>query len=163
MIRSSILETHLEDWDRLMAVNLRAPFALMKACAKRWIEEMREGRIVNISSGHAVLASRNRAAYAAAKAGLESVTRNAAFEWGKQGVKVFAVAPGFTWTEMSRGSLVGDRLARVESRLPSGKVAEATEVAKVVISYLSGDLDYTAGHTIRFDGGWTNSDVDYSS
>ncbi len=162
MVRTSLTETKIEDWDRLMAINLRAPFLLSQAFAQAAIRDKRPGHIVNVSSGHAVLSGFNRTAYAAAKAGIESLTRNCALELGRDSILVNAVAPGFTFTEMSRQSLVGNRLQAVEERLPIHRVGEASEVANAVWTLLSGQLSYITGQVLRIDGGWSNSDVDYA-
>ena len=157
MVRSGLLETGADEARRLIDVNLLGVFFGLQAQARRMAERGR-GEIINISSGHAVIGARDRAIYAAAKAGIEALTRNAAIELAPLGVRVNAVAPGYTFTEMSRRSLVGDRLARVEARLPIGRVAEAEEAADAVLLLAQGALPHMIGQTLRIDGGWTISD-----
>lgn len=160
--RTSILETSPEDFWRVMETNLGGVYHFLHFMAKAWVAAGAGGHVVNLSSGHAVIGGYNRAAYAASKAGIEALTRNAAVELGQFGILVNAVAPGFTFTEMSRQSLVGERLAMVNRRLPIRRVAEAEEVAAAVLALISGRVPYMTGQTLRIDGGWSNSDVDYA-
>lgn len=159
--RAALLEATQEEVRRVVEVNLLGAYWGVQAAAAHMAAEGR-GHIINISSGHAVIAGYDRAAYAMTKAGIEALTRNAAVELGARGVLVNAVAPGFTFTEMSRGSLVGDRLRIVESRLPIRRVAESEEVAAAVSMLLAGELSYMTGQVLRIDGGWSNSDIRYS-
>jgi NAD(P)-dependent dehydrogenase (short-subunit alcohol dehydrogenase family) len=159
--RTALVDTTDEDFDRVIDVNLRGVFLGMREAAKTFLRQNSPGHIVSLSSGHAILAGYDRAPYAATKAGIEALTRNAAAELGPHRILVNAVAPGFTFTEMSRGSLVGERLKFVEKRLPLGRVSEAEEVAKSVACLLSGALSGMTGQVLRVDGGWSNSDIRY--
>jgi len=160
--RSSVLETPPETFHQVVDTNLGGVFAGSRILATRWVEAGLGGHIVNISSGHAKIGGYNRSAYAASKAAIEAFTRNCAVELGQYGIYVNAVAPGFTFTEMSRNSLVGERLKMVEHRLPIRRVAEAEEVAMAVVSLVEGRIPYMTGQVLQIDGGWSNSDVDYT-
>ncbi|MBS1707766.1 MAG: SDR family oxidoreductase [Armatimonadetes bacterium] len=160
--RSSVLETPPESFHQVVDTNLGGVFAGSRILATRWVEAGVGGHIVNISSGHAKIGGYNRSAYAASKAAIEAFTRNCAVELGQHGIYVNAVAPGFTFTEMSRNSLVGERLKMVEHRLPIRRVAEAEEVARAVVSLVEGRIPYMTGQVLQIDGGWSNSDVDYT-
>lgn len=160
--RSSVLDTSPEVFHQVVDTNLGGVFAGSRIMARHWVENGVPGHIVNISSGHAMIGGYDRSAYAASKAAIEAFTRNSAVELGQYGIFVNAVAPGFTFTEMSRNSLVGERLRMVEHRLPIRRVAEAEEVAKAVVSLVEGRIPYMTGQVLRIDGGWSNSDVDYS-
>lgn len=160
--RSPLLKTPPETFHRVVDVNLGGCYHFTHVLANLWVERKIEGHIVNISSGHAMIGGYDRVAYAASKAAIESLTRNSAVELGQYGILVNAVAPGFTFTEMSRQSLVGEKLAMVNHRLPIRRVAEAEEVARAVHSLLTGRIPYMTGQTLRIDGGWSSSDLDYS-
>lgn len=160
--RTSILETSPTQFQKVLQTNLGGCFHFTHYLAAKWVEAQTQGHIVNVSSGHAIIGGYDRAAYAASKAAIEALTRNSAVELGQYGILVNAVAPGFTFTEMSRQSLVGERLAMVNRRLPIRRVAEAEEVATAVLSLITGKIPYMTGQTLRIDGGWSNSDVDYS-
>lgn len=157
MLRASILETDPEAARQLIEVNLLGVINGVLAQG-RMMAGRGAGQIINISSGHAAIGALDRSIYAAAKAGIEALTRNAAIELAPHGVRVNAVAPGYTFTEMSRGSLVGDRLAKVERRLPLGRVGQAEEAAEAVAMLARGELPQLIGQTLRIDGGWSISD-----
>lgn len=159
--RAPITKTNPDEFQRVIQVNLVGTYNLTHFFANALIKAGASGHIVNLSSGHAVLAGFNRAAYAASKAGIEALTRNSALELGKHGILVNAIAPGFTKTEMSSQSLVGDKLEKVKERLPIGRVAESQEVATTVHTLITGKIPYLTGQVIRIDGGWSNSDINY--
>ncbi|MFM9872699.1 MAG: SDR family NAD(P)-dependent oxidoreductase [Fimbriimonadaceae bacterium] len=162
ILRKSVLDTVPEEFWRVMQTNLGGVFHLSQLAARSWVDGGIEGRIVNISSGHAWIGGYDRSAYASSKAAIEAFTRNSAVELGQHGILVNAVSPGFTFTEMSRNSLVGERKSMVERRLPIRRIAEAEEVAQAVFALVTDQVPYMTGQTLRIDGGWSNSDVDYS-
>jgi NAD(P)-dependent dehydrogenase (short-subunit alcohol dehydrogenase family) len=90
-----ILQMSESDWDRVIAINLKAPFFLSQAFARRLVEASRPGHIVNISSGNAERARAGAAHYSASKAGLEMLTRTYALEFAKHRIHVNSVSPGF--------------------------------------------------------------------
>ncbi len=159
--RTHILETTPERFETVWKVNVGGTFNGIQLAGRQMVSQ-RAGHIVNLSSGHAAIGGYNRAAYASTKAAIEALTRNAARELGPEGVLVNAVAPGFTLTEMSRQSLVGERREKVEKRLPIRRVSEASEVAEAIYSLVSGRIPNMTGQVLRVDGGWSNSDVDYT-
>jgi NAD(P)-dependent dehydrogenase (short-subunit alcohol dehydrogenase family) len=162
ILRKSLLDTEPAEFWRVMQTNLGGVFHMSQLAARSWVDGGIEGRIVNISSGHAWIGGYDRSAYASSKAAIEALTRNSAVELGQHGILVNAVSPGFTYTEMSRNSLVGERKAMVERRLPIRRIAEAEEVAQAVFALVTDQVPYMTGQTLRIDGGWSNSDVDYS-
>lgn len=98
-----LVEADEDEWDRIHAVNLKAPFVLMKHVARHMIERGDGGRIVNVSSSSAFRARMAFPAYASSKAGLVQLSRGAAAELGPHGINVNAVAPGLTRTGMTSG------------------------------------------------------------
>ena len=160
--RTSILETSPDQFWRVLHTNLGGTYNFTRIAAEDWISTQTPGRIINLSSGHAWIGGQNRSAYAASKAAIEALTRNTAVELGQHQILVNAVSPGFTDTEMSKNSLVGDRRAMVERRLPIRRIADPAEVAQAVFALATNQIPYMTGQTLRIDGGWSNSDVDYS-
>lgn len=120
------------------------------------------GRIVSISSIHGQLGERGALAYDIAKSGLNQATRTLAVEWGRHGVLVNAVAPGFVDTKMAQGAGESEfdkewfRTGFLEhGRLPVGRAAKPVEIAAIV-SWLVGDENtYLSGQVLTVDGGLT--------
>jgi NAD(P)-dependent dehydrogenase (short-subunit alcohol dehydrogenase family) len=132
-----LLEMTEEVWDRMLAVNLKAPVMLMKAVAQHMIVRGGGGRIVNLSSSAAFRASAPYAPhYAASKAALGAVTRMAAAELGRYDINVNAVAPGVTKTPMTRGIGDDEAYARAVSEGPLanllGRASEASDVSAAI-------------------------------
>lgn len=133
-----LLQTSLADWDSVLAVDLTAPFLLIQAVGRRMIDAGGGGNIVNIGSSSAHRAVQSGTAYGAAKAGLASLTRTAAWELGPHGINVNLVAPGLTRTPLTEGVFgSADALnAAVQGSGPLmnllGRVSEPEDVAAVV-------------------------------
>jgi 3-oxoacyl-[acyl-carrier protein] reductase len=145
----------LADWQRIIDLDLSAPFRCAQAAARPMLAAGR-GVIVNISSltGHVGLA--RRAAYGAAKHGLEGLTKTLAVEWARRGVRVVSVAPAYVATELLAGTSKagGFTLEEVAQRTPLGRLAEPEEVARVVAFLVSDDASYVTGSSVLVDGGW---------
>jgi NAD(P)-dependent dehydrogenase (short-subunit alcohol dehydrogenase family) len=149
------LDATEEEWDELMAVNLRGLFFASQAAARHMVPAG-YGRIVNMSSQAAHVGIRRHAAYSASKGGVELLTKVLALEWGPHGVTVNAVAPTFIRTPGTAERL--DRpefLKDVLSRIPIGRVGTTTEVAAAVIFLASPAAGLVNGTSIVLDGGWT--------
>jgi NAD(P)-dependent dehydrogenase (short-subunit alcohol dehydrogenase family) len=145
-----------EDWESVFAVDLKAAWMLAKATLPGLIE--RRGAIVNMSSIQARLTIERFFPYAAAKAGLEGLTRSLALDYGPAGVRVNAVAPGYTDTRLVREwlGLQADPhsvLEGVLARVPLGRIAEPREIAEVVVFLLSERASAITGATIAVDCG----------
>ena len=145
----------LEDWQRIIDLDLTAPFRCAQAAARPMLAAGR-GVIVNISSltGHIGLA--RRAAYTAAKHGLEGLTKTLGVEWARRGVRVMSVAPAYVDTELLAGTsrAGGFTLDDVARRTPMGRLAEPREVARVVAFLASDEASFLTGSSVRVDGGW---------
>ena len=156
LIQAPFADYAAEDFDRTIAVNLRAPFLLAAGLAPAMMERGWR-RIVNISSIGARLGGvADSAAYAATKAGLISLTKNLARTFGPGGVTANAIAPGGIRTEMSEAIFHRDPdfEARITAQIPLGCLAGADEVAGVAAFLASDAAGYVNGSTIDVNGGW---------
>jgi NAD(P)-dependent dehydrogenase (short-subunit alcohol dehydrogenase family) len=149
------LDVTEEEWDELMAVNLKGLFFTCQAAGRHMVAR-RYGRIVNMSSQAGHVGIRRHAAYSASKGGVELLTKVLALEWGPHGVTVNAIAPTFVRTPGTAERL--DRpefLDDVLTRIPIGRVGTTTEVAAAVIFLASPSAGLVNGTSIVVDGGWT--------
>ena len=146
-----------DDWNTVMAVNLRGPF-LMSRAAQKYMTAAKWGRIVNISSISA-LGNRGQANYAASKAGIQGFTKTLAIELGKFGVTVNAIGPGFVDTEMTRGiaertGIPFDDIAATYAKdIPVGRVGKPADIAAVVSFFARDDASWVSGQVIYVAGG----------
>ena len=153
----SLLETTEEDWDAIMAVNLRGVFL----CCKRAIAEMVEqepigetrGRVIIISSQHGMIGPPGHLAYAVSKGGLVNMTHQLAVDYARLGVIVNAVAPGKILTG-SPEQQNPDAIAYSESRTPFPRLGRPDDVAGAALFLASEDSGYVSGVNLLVDGGW---------
>jgi NAD(P)-dependent dehydrogenase (short-subunit alcohol dehydrogenase family) len=137
IIGKTILTTSLKEWEQVLAIDLTAPFLLTKAVGRRMAEHGHGGSIVNVGSSSAYRAVSSGAAYGAAKAGLGSLTRSAAWEFGPYGVNANLVAPGVTRTAITEAAFGGaDGMAAAVRDGPLAnllrRVSEPEDVAAVI-------------------------------
>ena len=145
------LEMEDDDWHKVLDIDLNSAFYTCRAFAKGMIEKG-WGRIINISSTSAVLGNKGQANYAAAKAGIEAMSRSLARELGSRNINVNCVAPGFIETDMTKEISDGneDFLA---SQIPLGRLGKPNEIAEVVNFLASDQANYITGQTIHVNGG----------
>jgi NAD(P)-dependent dehydrogenase (short-subunit alcohol dehydrogenase family) len=148
------LEVGREDWDRVLAVNLRGVFFLTQAVARRMVEAGTPGRIVNVSSVHAVVSEPNAAPYTASKGGLEAMTRTIATELAPHRITVNCVRPGATRTRMSDPIYTPAILDALAGRVPLREVAPPEWVASAICYLASDESVYTTGACLDVDGGY---------
>ena len=160
-----ILETPLAEVDEVLTVNLKAPFMLIKAVLPHMLK-LESGAIVNIASDQALIGKRHSAIYGASKAGLAQLTKSAALDWGRHGIRCNCIAPGSTDTDMLH-RVLGELHARYPAEYPSnndamyrdatalGRFATPQEIAWLVAFLASQAASYMTGAVIPIDGGGT--------
>jgi len=142
-----------EDWDNVIATNLRSVFLFTRAASKVMMRK-RSGRIINISSVSGLMGNPGQANYSASKAGVIGLTRTVAQELAKRNVTVNAICPGFIASEMTQA--MGAALDEfVKTRIPAKRLGEADEVADAVLYLASDSAAYITGEVITIDGGLT--------
>lgn len=146
-----LMRMNEEQWDQVMAVNLKSAFILTKALIPHMMRA-RKGSIINISSVVGISGNAGQANYAASKAGLIGFTKSIAKELGTRGIRVNAVAPGFIRTEMT--SVLDEKVvADWTKNIALHRVGEPEEVAKAVL-FLASDLSsYVTGDVLNVSGG----------
>jgi glucose 1-dehydrogenase len=152
-----LLETEEEDWDAIMAVNLRGVFLGCKRAVAQMVEqepvgEVR-GRVINISSQHGMIGPPGHVAYAASKGGVVNLTRQIAVDYGPRGVLVNAVAPGKILTG-SPEQQNPETLAYSHARTPFHRLGRPDDVAGAALFLASDDSGYVSGTNLLVDGGW---------
>ncbi len=153
LITRPIPEFTLDDFERTIAVNLRAPFLLCQALVGG-MAEAGWGRIVNVSSVGARTGGVSQSAvYNATKAALISLTKNLARNYGGAGVTANAVAPGAVETQMIADFPAAEK-ASILSQLPLGRFSQPEEIAAVIAFLASDEAGYVTGATVDVNGGW---------
>jgi NAD(P)-dependent dehydrogenase (short-subunit alcohol dehydrogenase family) len=163
-IAKPLLETTAEEWDMVMASNLRSVFLGAKMAHPLLVAEG-GGAVVNVSSVHAVATSANIATYAASKGGLLALTRAMAIEWAKDNIRVNAILPGAVDTPMLRAGLdrghVGsgtmlDRLENLARKTVNGRVGQPEEIARAIYFLADNNQSsFMTGQAMIVDGGAT--------
>lgn len=156
-IQRAAIDMELSEWQRVIDINLTGVFICSQAFAKRLIKDGVGGVIINISSMLGKTGLELRSAYCASKAGVIGLTKSLAVEWGKYGIRVVAVAPGYIATqrviELVRKGVVNE--AEYNRRTPLSRMGTPEEVAKLVTFLASDDASYINGDAILIDGGYT--------
>lgn len=157
IITSGTIEnTKLEDWDYMMNINLRSIFLMMQHALPSLIE--RKGNIVNVSSVTGLRAFPNVLAYCVSKAGIDQLTRCAALELASKGVRINAVNPGVTSTNLHRNSGMEEKAYQAfvehsKSTHPLGRIGTPEDIAELILFLASPHASWITGATYSIDGG----------
>lgn len=148
------LETPVEIFDQVIAVNLRSVFLMSTEAARAMVAAGVPGRIVNMSSIHAVLSEPNACAYTAAKGGIEGFSRTLASELAAHKITVNCVRPGATWTALSTPIYTDEVIRQLHVRIPLKDIAQPADIAAAVCFLASDEARYVTGTTLAVDGGY---------
>jgi glucose 1-dehydrogenase len=149
-------EIEMADFDRVLNVNLRGAFLCAREAIRYFLDHGKGGVILNNSSVHEIIPKPKYLPYSISKGGMENLTKSLALEYADRGIRVNAVGPGAVITPIN-SAWTGDPKARrdVESHIPMGRAAEASEIAAVFAFLASDDASYITGQTIVACGGLT--------
>jgi acetoacetyl-CoA reductase len=150
-IDRTVRKMSVEDWDRVIQINLSGAFYLARAVLQHMLDRG-YGRIINISSVIGEKGNIGQANYAAAKSGLFGLTNSLALETARKGITVNSVAPGFIATEMVT-AMPEEVLAKVVAQIPVGRLGEPEEIARVVEFIADPDSGYITGEMYGINGG----------
>jgi len=153
-VRGDLLDVTPESFDRLVAVDMRAPFFLTQALAKRWLAAPAPGRaVITISSVNAEVASLNRGEYCIAKSGLAMMTKLFALRLAEAGVGVFEIRPGIIATDMTAVAKERYDPLIAGGISPIRRWGEPADIGRAAVALASGAFAFSVGEAIRVDGG----------
>jgi 2-keto-3-deoxy-L-fuconate dehydrogenase len=159
----TILETSLEDWERVMRVNARGVFL----CAREGVRQMlaqapRGGVIINMSSVAAMIGVERRLPYCASKGAVLALTRSIAIDFASQGIRCNAICPGTVQTPFVEGYLARNFAGhedevrqQLHARQPVGRMGQPAEIASAALYLASEEASFVTGSALVIDGGWT--------
>ena len=145
-----IIEIKEEEWDLVMAINLKGTFLCSQAAVRQMMVQ-RQGSVVNVASVDAKARTTGNAHYAASKAGVVSFTRTLACEMATYGIRVNAVSPGWIGTETLRKK--SDRWQQAMDEIPVGRLGTPEDVAEAVLFLVSDVAGYITGEVLDVNGG----------
>lgn len=144
-----------DNWEKVLTVNLTGTMRLMRAVAKVMKKNNTGGKILNISSIFGVVSKSKRNVYSASKAGVIGLTRASALDLAPYNILVNALCPGFTSTDLTSSVLSEKEMKELSSKVPLGRFADVSEVAKIAVMLCSDLNTYITGQTVVVDGGVT--------
>ncbi|PPG39651.1 SDR family NAD(P)-dependent oxidoreductase [Pseudoclavibacter sp. RFBA6] len=149
-------EVDVDDWDRVININLNGVLYGLRAQIPAILEAgADEGSIVNMASIHGTVAAIGSGAYTAAKHGVVGLTKNAAAEYGPQGLRINAVGPAYIRTPLLEQHLDAAGFAALEAKHPLGRLGQPQEVANLATFLLSDKASFMTGSYVLVDGGYT--------
>jgi glucose 1-dehydrogenase len=149
-------ELSSDDFDKVLAVNLRGAFLCAREAIRHFLSEGKPGVIINVSSVHQLIPKPDYLGYSVSKGGMQNLTRTLALEYAGRGIRVNGIGPGATVTPINR-AWIDDPVKReqVESHIPMARAGTADEMGGVACFLASDDAAYITGQTIFVDGGLT--------
>jgi glucose 1-dehydrogenase len=149
-------ELSSDDFDKVLAVNLRGAFMCAREAIRHWLDDDKPGSIVNVSSVHQLIPKPDYLGYSVSKGGMQNLTRTLALEYAGRGIRVNGVGPGATITPINRAWVDDpEKRAQVEEHIPMRRAGTADEMAGVTAFLASDDAAYITGQTLFVDGGLT--------
>jgi NAD(P)-dependent dehydrogenase (short-subunit alcohol dehydrogenase family) len=149
-----LADYELEDWDRVLAVNLTGVFLCMRQQLKQMLQQG-SGAIVNVASIAGLRGLANSAAYTASKHGVVGLTKAAALEYAKQHIRINAVCPVFTRTPLFEALFDVNPTyeERIKKNIPMRRYGQPEEIAQAILWLCSDRADFITGHALPIDGG----------
>nr|WP_271541358.1 SDR family oxidoreductase [Candidatus Thioglobus sp.] len=144
----------IDDFDRILRINLRAPFQICQAVIP-YMEKIKWGRIVNLTSVFGNISKEYRAAYSSSKFGLDGMTVALAAEVSEKGILANSVGPGVIDTDMTRDVLGDGGIAKLKGQIPMKRLGQVSEIASLVSWLVSNENTYMTGQNLMIDGGFT--------
>ena len=147
-----------DEWDRVININLTAPFLLSQELGKRQLSKGRPGSHIFIGSLSSQLSLPAVVAYTASKSGIYGVLRNLSLEWAERGIRVNGLGPGYIRTKLTEAVFNdSERKAGMLQRIPMNRFGEPEELAGAAVFLASDASSYITGQLLMVDGGWTAS------
>jgi NAD(P)-dependent dehydrogenase (short-subunit alcohol dehydrogenase family) len=157
-INSRIEDVKEEDWDRVVAVNLKGVFLCCQAVGKHMIEKQTGGSIINIASISGFMPEINGGAYTPSKAAVLALTRQLGVEWARYGIRVNALSPGPVLTPLQRAAYPSEKLlAARNGAIPMNRHGTPEEMARVAVFLASEDSSFMTAENVTVDGGSLSS------
>ncbi|MCG6156193.1 SDR family oxidoreductase [Rubinisphaera margarita] len=149
-----------EEWDRIFNINLGSVRVASQTFAKHWLDEDRQGSIINIASMSALIPLSRVFTYSASKAAVLNLTKNLAREWAEQGIRVNAISPGFFPAEQNKKVLTPDRVSSIMKHTPANRFGEPQELAGAVLLLASDHAgSFITGENLVVDGGFSSMTI----
>lgn len=150
------IDLELDDWNKIIAVNLTGVFSFTKRVGKEMIKQ-KHGKIINISSVAAKLGIKGSIAYCASKGGLDMLTKTFALEWAEHEIQVNGVAPAYIETPLIKAAKEANNNfeSLAHARTPMGRLGQPDEIVGATLMLASKASSYITGETILIDGGWS--------
>lgn len=153
--RADALDFTETDWDDVLDVNLKTPFFLAQAVAKKFIAQGSGGKIINIASMLSFQGGIRVVSYTASKSGIAGVTKLLANEWAAKGINVNAIAPGYFATNNTEALRADESRNRdILARIPAARWGSPSDLGGAAVFLASAAADYVHGITLPVDGGW---------
>jgi NAD(P)-dependent dehydrogenase (short-subunit alcohol dehydrogenase family) len=145
-----------DEWDRVLRINLTAPFRLSQEVGRRQLADERKGSHIFIGSLTSLLSIPDAAAYTASKSGIYGLVRTLSTEWAGRGIRVNGIGPGYFRTALTETVFADEkRYQQMLDRIPMGRFGNPEELAGTAVFLASDASSYTTGQLLMVDGGWT--------